>query len=92
MNSDILIYEALQKFAAAVTEKMTQITSGEPEDQLRAPFESLISAAASVFGWEVICTGEVRLPGHLGKPELRHTPEQTSHWIRGTQGTRNRSR
>ncbi|MCY3869394.1 MAG: N-6 DNA methylase [Gemmatimonadetes bacterium] len=69
MNDDILIYEALQKFASAVTEKMTQIISGEPEDQLRAPFEGFMSSAGSILGWNVVPTGEVHLPNRLGKPD-----------------------
>ena len=70
MKDDILIYEALQGFASAVTEKMTQIISGEPEDQLRAPFESFMSSTASALGWDVVCTGEMHLPNRLGKPDF----------------------
>jgi len=33
------ILPALKKFAEAVTAKMNQLTAGEPEDQLRGPFE-----------------------------------------------------
>ena len=69
MKDDILIFEALQKFASAVTEKMTQIISGEPEDQLRAPFEGFMSSAGSILGWNVVPTGEVHLPNRLGKPD-----------------------
>ena len=32
-------FAALKKFADAVTAKMNTLTAGEPEDQLRAPFE-----------------------------------------------------
>ena len=35
------IQEALQRFAEAVTAKMRLLTPGEPEDQLRGPFENL---------------------------------------------------
>ena len=69
MKDDILIYEALQGFASAVTEKMTQIISGEPEDQLRSPFDDFMSSAGSTLGWHVVCTGEMHLPNRLGKPD-----------------------
>ena len=69
MKDDILIYEALQGFASAVTEKMTQIISGEPEDQLRSPFDDFMSSAGFTLGWHVVCTGEMHLPNRLGKPD-----------------------
>ncbi|MDE0157889.1 MAG: N-6 DNA methylase [Gammaproteobacteria bacterium] len=69
MKDDLLIFEALQKFASAVTEKMMQIILGEPEDQLRAPFEGLMSSTGSILGWNVVPTGEVHLPNRLGKPD-----------------------
>lgn len=40
MTSTESILKALQAFAAAVTEKMNQLTLGEPEEQVRAPFET----------------------------------------------------
>ena len=68
MHSNSL-YSALQDFANAVTVKATQITPGAPEDQLRAPFESFMTTAAEAWGWNVVCTGETSLPGHLGRPD-----------------------
>ena len=70
MNSSDTIYASLRKFASSVTEKMGQITHGEPEDQLRAPFEAFMNDAAAVFGWEVVCTGETPLPGRIGRPDF----------------------
>ena len=70
MNSNTSIYEALRNFASAVTEKMGQITHGEPEEQLRAPFENFMDDVATVFGWEVVCTGETPLPDRLGRPDF----------------------
>jgi hypothetical protein len=69
MSTDNAIHAALQRFAASVTAKMTQLTIGEPEDQLRGPFENLISEVAAALGWNVVCTGETPLPGHLGRPD-----------------------
>lgn len=63
------IHQALQAFADAVTAKMTQVTTGSPEDQLRAPFETFMGTAAQTFGWDVVCTGETPLPGRLGRPD-----------------------
>ena len=59
----------LRDFSAAVTRKTAQIASGEPEEQLRAPFETLISECGALIGRIVICTGEVALPDSLGSPD-----------------------
>lgn len=36
------VLAALRKFADAVKAKLNTLTAGEPEDQLRAPFETLM--------------------------------------------------
>ena len=69
MSSSTSIHEALQEFAAAVTTKTTQLTAGEPEEQLRGPFDRFLSDMASFLGWNVVCTGETRLPDRLGRPD-----------------------
>lgn len=61
--------DAFQNFSATVTSKMSQLTAGEPEDQLRGPFEALIKEIASQQRISVECTGETPLPGRLGKPD-----------------------
>ncbi|MBN1844730.1 MAG: transposase [Sedimentisphaerales bacterium] len=63
------IHEALQAFGAAVTAKMTQLTHGEPEDQVRGPFENFMGGVAAALGWNLVCTGETPLPGRLGRPD-----------------------
>ncbi|HOE10656.1 MAG TPA: N-6 DNA methylase [bacterium] len=63
------ILTALRDFAESVAAKMSQLTAGEPEDQLRGPFEHLLSDVACAFGWDVVCTGESALPGRLGRPD-----------------------
>ncbi|MGO9122320.1 MAG: type ISP restriction/modification enzyme [Desulfomonilaceae bacterium] len=63
------IQEALQRFAMTVSAKMSTLTHGEPEDQLRSPFEGFIAEVARALGWNVVCTGETRLPDRLGKPD-----------------------
>jgi hypothetical protein len=69
MNKSTAIHEALLNFAEAVTAKMNQLTHGEPEDQLRGPFEQLMADVARALGWNVVCTGETPLPGRLGRPD-----------------------
>ena len=63
------IYAALQGFAASVTTKSTQITAGQPEDQLRGPFETFMEDAAQALGWNIVCTGETPVPDRIGKPD-----------------------
>ena len=70
MNATSPIYPALQEFAAAVVEKLAQIPPGEPEEQLRTPFENFMGKAADVLGWNVTCTGETPLPDRLGRPDF----------------------
>jgi len=69
MNKSVSIHESLQTFAGAVTAKMTQLTAGEPEDQVRGPFENRMAGVAAALGWNVVCTGETPLPGRLGRPD-----------------------
>ncbi len=69
MNKYVSIYNTLQDFGATVTAKMTQLTAGEPEDQIRAPFENFMAGVASVLGWNIVCTGETPLPDRLGRPD-----------------------
>jgi len=70
MTSTDSIQKALQAFAAAVTEKMNQLTPGEPEEQVRAPFENLMAGVADALGWKIVCTGETPLPDRLGRPDF----------------------
>ena len=70
MTNKFSIHKALQEFAAAVTDKMTQLTHGEPEDQVRGPFDNLMAAVADTIGWNVVCTGETPLPDRLGRPDF----------------------
>ncbi len=69
MDTSNAIHNALESFAASVTAKMTQLTAGEPEDQVRAPLETFFAAVAEALGWKIVCTGETPLPGRLGRPD-----------------------
>jgi hypothetical protein len=63
------VLAGLRKFAWAVTARMTSLALGEPEDQLRSPFEMFMQDLGRAVARDVICTGETRLPGRLGKPD-----------------------
>lgn len=69
MNKSVSIHEALQAFAGTVKAKTTQLTAGEPEDQLRGPFENFMAGVAVGLGWNIVCTGETPLPDRLGRPD-----------------------
>lgn len=69
LSEPSLFLKPLRDFAAAVTRKTAQIVSGEPEEQLRAPFEALIDECGALIGKIVVCTGEVALPDSLGSPD-----------------------
>lgn len=69
MNKIFSIQEPLQTFAADVKAKMTQLTAGETEDQLRGPFENFKTAVAEAMGWNIVCTGETPLPNRWGRPD-----------------------
>jgi len=70
MPDERAILAALQRFADAVTAKMTTLTAGEPEDQLRGPFETFMEEVGRALVVKVVCTGEARLPGRIGKPDF----------------------
>lgn len=69
MKDGMTIQDAFQRFAETVRTKMSTFTPGEPEDQLRGPFENFMSDVARTLGWDVVCAGEARLPDSLGKPD-----------------------
>ena len=64
------ILAALKKFADGVTAKMTTLTAGEPEDQLRGPFDAFMQEVGQALAQKVVCTGETKLAGRLGKPDF----------------------
>ena len=64
------MHSALRQFADAIHQKFSVHVSGEPEDQLRAPFEQLLAAAGGVAGVAVVAIGETLLSNHGGKPDF----------------------
>lgn len=69
MPNKVTIHEFLLNFSQSVTAKMSQMTSGGPEDQLRSPFEIFMANAAGALGRNIVCTGETPLPDRLGRPD-----------------------
>jgi len=63
------ILAGLRNFADAVSAKMNQLSAGEPEDQLRSPFEQFIAEVGKIQALKIVCIGEARLPGRIGKPD-----------------------
>jgi hypothetical protein len=60
----------LRRFAQALHEKFSVPVDGEPEDQLRAPFEQLLTETGAALGFpEVTPVGEIRLAHGGGRPD-----------------------
>ena len=69
MNASDSIQHRLQAFAEAVKVKMESLVQGQPEEQLRGPFENFVAGVATDWNWEVVCIGEAILPNRLGRPD-----------------------
>ncbi|NQT18688.1 MAG: N-6 DNA methylase [Planctomycetes bacterium] len=69
MLDEETLHTALQEFAQSVTRKASQLTAGEPEEQLRGPFEAFMKKVGEGLSLNVVCTGETKLPGRIGKPD-----------------------
>ncbi|NHZ43327.1 type ISP restriction/modification enzyme [Massilia aquatica] len=59
----------LPQFAETVREKFSMPFSGDPEDQLRAPFEALIRQFGASNNLAITPIGETRLEDNLGRPD-----------------------
>jgi len=62
-------FAALITFADSVKRKFSAPSRGEPEDQLRKPFEVFLDTMGEALHIAVVCKGETLLPGRLGKPD-----------------------
>ena len=51
MDASDLIHHRLQAFAEAVKAKTAGLVLGQPEEQLRAPFENFVAGVATTLGW-----------------------------------------
>ncbi|MBI4805047.1 MAG: N-6 DNA methylase [Desulfovibrio sp.] len=63
-----IVLAALKDFSGEVKTRLTATIVGEPEDQLRGPFEHFLGDSQIVFRLQVTPVGEVLLP-RLGKPD-----------------------
>ncbi|MDR2365396.1 MAG: N-6 DNA methylase [Zoogloeaceae bacterium] len=61
--------QPLRRFAQAVREKFSAAVTGEPEEQLRAPFEQLLREAGREMGLDVLPIGETLLENGVGRPD-----------------------
>jgi len=60
--ADTTMLDALKEFAGDVTAKRKAHTHGEPEEQLRVPFEDLMAAAGKALEFKkLVCIAESRL-------------------------------
>ena len=58
-----------QEFAKAVHKKLSAAVHGEPEDQLRAPLEQLLTALAQSLGADITLKGESHVAS-IGRPDF----------------------
>jgi len=73
-----LFLAALQDFADSVQAKFARTSPGEPEDQLRAPVETLFEVYGRIIGRDLLLTGEPHLKNRVGKPDFAaHDAKQT---------------
>jgi hypothetical protein len=70
MPGEKAVLAALRRFADSITSKMTTLTAGEPEDQLRGPFDAFMQEVGQALSLKIVCTGETKLPGRMGKPDF----------------------
>jgi len=70
---------ALSRFAEAVREKFSTHALGEPEDQIRAPFEQLLREIGAEVGIpSIVPNGETLLEDGLGRPDFSVTRDRLS--------------
>lgn len=62
--------DTLRRFASAIHDKFASTLTGEPEDQLRSPFEQLLSDCGVQFGHPVLAIGETLLRDGGGRPDF----------------------
>ena len=63
------IFDELEKFCHEVNKKLSSPFDGEPEEQLRTPFEHLMENIGVILNIRVICKGESR-KDQIGKPDF----------------------
>jgi len=61
--------EPLGRYADTLKTKFAALTTGEPEDQLRGPFERLLTEVGTASGLAIVPIGEILLSSGQGKPD-----------------------
>src|SRR5262245_5466358 len=64
------VLQALQHFAKSMTENFSVRIDAQPEDQLKPPIVTLITAVGRDFGQRVAVRTEARHEDVLGRPDL----------------------
>jgi len=59
----------LTVFAEALKTKFSTLITGEPEDQIRVPFEAFVQSIGHTLGLDVVPIGETLLGDRGGKPD-----------------------
>lgn len=77
-----LFHAALADFADSVKARFAIAGSGEPEDKLRAPLETLFEAYGRIISRDILLTGEHHLKDRVGKPDFAaHDTKQTIGFV-----------
>lgn len=77
-----LFHAALADFADSVRARFAIVGSGEPEDKLRTPLETLFEAYGRIIGRDILLTGEHHLKDRVGKPDFAaHDTKQTIGFV-----------
>jgi len=63
------LHQALCVFAESAHSKLSALVHGEPEEQLRHPFETLMEAAGKYFNQKLVVKGETNVKG-MGRPDF----------------------
>ena len=67
---EAIILSSLRDFASTIKKKFSLTAVGEPEDQLRGPFEVLLQETGKLLSLKVVCSGEALLADRIGKPDF----------------------
>ena len=71
MSPDIdAIADAFRRFADAVKRKFETLAAGQPEDQLRTPFDQLMTECGAAYGLDVVPKPESPIEDIGGRPDF----------------------
>ncbi len=69
MKLEEKFHQLLKQFAKKIREKYMDLAKGEPEEQIRSPFETLFTNIGHLLSLKIVLKGESQLPDRLGKPD-----------------------